>query len=102
MTDHIDRTMCSKCGTWYWAGDKHTCSSPAPAPGASPAAVLAAAFPDHGLARPGLGDAFAQAAVATYEARRYELDAAARSHRISARLVGLPTVADLVTRWRKK
>lgn len=25
MTAHDARTMCSRCGGWYWAGDAHTC-----------------------------------------------------------------------------
>lgn len=24
---HDVRTMCSRCGDWYWAGDAHTCST---------------------------------------------------------------------------
>lgn len=32
---HDVRTMCSRCGGWYWAGDAHTCPTRchlAPAP----------------------------------------------------------------------
>lgn len=83
-TTHDVRTMCGRCGTWYWAGDAHTCTVPGP----TNADVVAAAFPDHGLMAPRAADTLARLAGMEYRARIGKED-------LFLELLGVPPVQEV-------
>lgn len=64
-TEHDVRDMCHDCGAWFWVSDGHSC---APADFLTDA-VMAAAFPTHGLMVPEHADATARRAGEAYRAR---------------------------------
>lgn len=62
---HIDRTRCQSCGTWYWAGDAHTC----PPSNLYLDLATTVAFPEHDRMVTAFADERAALAGEAYRAR---------------------------------